>query len=194
VSAFFQDFLSVSRQTVFMPIPAGHRQKRITHTLKDSPMNSPIKIASSIALMLVALQPSTSRADDKSEVGAASDAFYSALSVLDDGTAMSGVFAQTPYITFVGPRTKDVIVGWPALKNYFVKANATFNKRETRLESRAMHVSGTFAWEVGLEVGDIETKDGKKMSVSWVATNIFEKQPDGNWLMVSHHVQPGADR
>jgi ketosteroid isomerase-like protein len=153
-----------------------------------------IRTASALAVVLVTLQPMVVKADDKADVIAASDAYYSALTVLDDGTAMSGVFAQTPYITFVGPRTKDVIVGWPALKNYFVKANASFKKREAKLASRAMHVSGSFAWEVGLEVGDTILADGTPMAVSWVATNIYEKQADGRWLMVSHHVQPGRDK
>jgi len=155
-------------------------------------MTRPIKTALSFGALLVVLQSSNVRADDMSDVKAASDAYYAALSTLDDGTAMSSVFAQAPYITFVGPRTKDVIVGWPALKGYFAKANAAFNKREAHLESSAMHVSGSFAWEVGVETGDTELKDGSKLPVSWVATNIFEKQPDGKWLMVSHHVQPGA--
>lgn len=157
-------------------------------------MKTFIKTASLVAVLLVFQQPATVRADDMSDAVAASDAFYAALAVLDDGSAMSGVFAQAPYITFVGPRTKDVIVGWPALKNYLAKANATFKKRQISLENRNMHVSGTVAWEVGLEVGDTETADGKKMPVSWVVTNIFEKQADGKWLIVSHHVQPGAPR
>lgn len=152
------------------------------------------KTASSIAVLLIALQSSIVRADDMSDVKAASNAYYMALSTLDDGTAMSSVFAQKPYITFVGPRTKDVIVGWPAVKNYFFNANATFKTRAAHLESSAMHVNGSIAWEVGLEVGDAELKDGKKLPVSWVATNIFEKQADGKWLLVSHHVQPGANR
>jgi ketosteroid isomerase-like protein len=135
---------------------------------------------------------SGAKADDMSDAKAASAAFYGALAILDDGTAMSKVFARTPYITFVGPRTKDVIVGWPALKGYFVKSNALFRSRETRLASSTMHVSGNLAWEVGLEVGENEMADGKKMPVEWVATNVFEKQADGKWLMVSHHVQPGA--
>ena len=159
---------------------------------KDILMTPLVKTALAVTVLLMSQQTAIVRADDASDVLAASNAFYSALAVLDDGTAMSGVFAQAPYITFVGPRTKDVIVGWPALKNYFVKANASFKKRETRLETRAMHVSGTFAWEVGLEVGETEMIDGKKFSVNWVATNIFEKQADGRWLMVSHHVQPGT--
>ena len=134
-----------------------------------------IKTALSFAAFLAILQSSNVRADDMSDVKAASDAYYAALSTLDDGTAMSSVFAQAPYITFVGPRTKDVIVGWPALKGYFMKVNTAFKKREAHLEGSAMHVSGSFAWEVGVEIGDTEMKDGSKMPVNWVATNIFEK-------------------
>ena len=55
-----------------------------------------------------------------------------------------------------------------------------------------MHVSGGLAWEVGLETGENVMADGNKTPVNWVATNVFEKQADGKWLMVSHHVQPGA--
>ncbi len=148
--------------------------------------------ATAIAMLVMVFQAPAARADDMADVKAASDAFYQSLATLDDGTAMSGVFAQTPYITFVGPMTKDIIVGWPALKGYFAKANARFKKREARLENRAMHVSGPVAWEVGLEVGAFETTDGNTLPVNWVATNIYEKQADGRWLMVSHHVQPGA--
>ncbi len=155
-------------------------------------MKLPHKTAASLAMLLLVFQAAPVRADDMADAKAASDAFYASLSALDDGTAMSGVFAQTPYITFVGPMTKDIIAGWPALKGYFAKANTMFKKREARLENRSLHVSGTVAWEVGLEVGEFETKDGRTLPVNWVATNIYEKQADGKWLMVSHHVQPGA--
>ena len=131
------------------------------------------------------------QADDVSDATAASEAFYSALSVLDDGSAMTEVFAQTPYVTFVGPLSKDIIVGWPALKTYFVKANARFNSRESQITNRVLRVNGDLAWEVGIEVGEMELKDGTKAPVHWVVTNVLEKQLDGKWLMVSHHVQPG---
>jgi ketosteroid isomerase-like protein len=132
------------------------------------------------------------QADDISDATAASDAFYAALPVLDDGSAMTAVFAQTPYVTFVGPLSKDIIVGWPALKAYFVKANARFKSRKSQITNRVLHVNGNLAWEVGIEVGESEFKDGKKAPVNWVVTNVLERQQDGRWLMVSHHVQPGA--
>jgi ketosteroid isomerase-like protein len=143
-------------------------------------------------LILVTVLSSPTRADDVADATLASEAFYDTLKVLDDGAAMSQVFAPTPYVTFVGPRTKDIIVGWPTLKNYFKKSNAMFTSRQTTLTNRQIHVNGNLAWEVGLEVGENEMKDGNKVLVNWVATNVFEKQANGKWLMVSHHVQPGA--
>lgn len=154
-------------------------------------MTLPARLVTLFAALLFVVQASTARADDRTDAAAASAAFYQGLSVLDDGTAMSAVFAQTPYVTFVGPMSKDVIVGWPALKGYFAKVNTRFKRREARIENPALHVSGIVAWEVGREVGEFELADGTVLPVDWVVTNIYEKQADGRWLMVSHHVQPG---
>jgi hypothetical protein len=78
-----------------------------------------------------AKSPASAKADKgatKSQAGvegvkAASKAFYAALAVLDDGTAMSKVWAQRPYVTFVGPRSKAMIVGWEAQKKYWLENN-----------------------------------------------------------------------
>ena len=43
---------------------------------------------------------------------AASKAFYSALSVIDNGAALDKVVAHTSYVTLVGPRDKAVRVGY----------------------------------------------------------------------------------
>ena len=155
-------------------------------------MKTPGRLATLVFALFLVGQASAARADDAADAAAASDAFYAGLSVLDDGTAMSGVFAQTPYITFVGPMTKDIIVGWPALKRYFAEVNQRFMRRDAKIENRSLHVSGSVAWEVGLEVGEFALTDDTVFPVNWVVTNIYEKQPDGKWLMVSHHVQPGA--
>ena len=142
--------------------------------------------------LLGALFSLPARSDDVADATAASDAFYAALSILDDGSAMTEVFAQTPYVTFVGPLNKEITVGWPALKDYFVKANSRFKSRKSQITNRVLRVNGNLAWELGIEVGESEFKDGTKAPVNWVVTNVLEKQPDGKWLMVSHHVQPGA--
>jgi ketosteroid isomerase-like protein len=140
---------------------------------------------------LSAAMPNFAQADDMADVQAASAAFYSSLSVLDDGSAMAKVFADTDYVTFVGPRKKTVIVGSKALTAYFNTANKLFKARTSAITDTHMHINGNVAWEVGLEKGENTMADGKVMPVDWVVTNVFEKQADGRWLMVSHHVQPG---
>jgi ketosteroid isomerase-like protein len=155
-------------------------------------MNNKSTMSGIFSLMLLGiLLGAPAQADDVADATAASDAFYAALPVLDDGSAMADVFAQTPYVTFVGPMGKDIIVGWPAVQDYFKKANARFASRNSQITKRTLHVNGNVAWEVGIEVGDSQLKDGPKMPVNWVVTNVLEKQADGKWLMVSHHVQPG---
>jgi ketosteroid isomerase-like protein len=128
-------------------------------------------------------------AADTDDVAAASQGFYAALSVIDDGSAMSEVWAQTPYVTFVGPRSKSPIVGWDAQKNYWVNANKLFAKRDVTLSEQHLHVDGNLAWEVGQESADVELADGTARKTDNLVTNVFEKI-DGKWLMVSHQAQP----
>jgi ketosteroid isomerase-like protein len=52
-----------------------------------------------------------------------------------------------------------------------------------------VHVVGNLAWEIGVETGQAQLKDGAMRKVDWIVTNVYEKI-DGRWLMVSHHVQP----
>jgi hypothetical protein len=59
-------------------------------------------------------------------VRAASKAFYTALDVLDDGTAMEKIWASSARTsTYVGPQSKSIIVGWDDQKKYW----ESFNKR-----------------------------------------------------------------
>src|SRR3954469_11784993 len=66
-------------------------------------------------------------------VRAASKAFYEAVVVVDDGTAMEKVWAQTPYVTYVGPRSTAVIIGWEAQKKYWAEFNKPFSQRTVAL-------------------------------------------------------------
>jgi ketosteroid isomerase-like protein len=122
-------------------------------------------------------------------VKAASKAFYEALVVVDDGTAMGKVWAQTPYVTYVGPRGTAIIVGWEAQKKYWIEFNKPFAQRTVALVDAHVHVVGNLAWEIGTENGLAHMKDGTTRKVDWIVTNVYENI-DGNWLTVSHHVQP----
>jgi len=149
-------------------------------------------IATAVALLWIALPPGNAVAQaaaDMEGVKAASKAFYAALSVIDNGEAMEKVWAHTPYVTFVGPRSKSITVGWEAQKKYWVEANKFFSQRNVTLSDQQIHVNGNLAWEMGQETGDVKMKDGGTRKVDLIVTNVYEKL-DGRWLIVSHHVQP----
>lgn len=126
---------------------------------------------------------------DIKAVESASQSFYAALPVLDDGTRMKTVWANTPYITYVGPDSTSVIVGWNAQKRYWQSFNTGFQSRSVSITDARIHVVGKLAWQIGLEVGRAVMKDGTMRNIDWIVTNIFEKIA-GRWLLVSHHAQP----
>jgi ketosteroid isomerase-like protein len=123
-------------------------------------------------------------------VKAASKAFYTALAVLDNGEAMDKVWPHTPYVTYVGPRSKSIIVGWDAQKKYWEDTNKVFSLRNAVLSQQYIHSVGNLAWEVGEETGELKMKDGTTAKIDFIVTNVYEKQADGRWLIVHHHVQP----
>jgi ketosteroid isomerase-like protein len=153
-------------------------------------MNS--RIILPLAGVLVALTMDSAfpqQAADIEGVRAASKAFYEAIVVVDDGTAMQKVWAQKPYVTYVGPRSTAIIVGWDAQKQYWIEFNKPFAQRTVALVDAQVHVVGNLAWEIGAESGLAQMKDGTTRKVDWFVTNVYEKI-DGRWLTVSHHVQP----
>ena len=129
------------------------------------------------------------KASNVDGVKAASKGFYTALAVLDDGAAMGKIWAHTDYVTFVGPRSKSIIVGWDALKKYFEENNKRFSQRNVSLGEQRIHVNGNLAWEMGVETGDVKLKDGTPVKTDYIVTRVYEKI-GGRWLIVSHHVQP----
>ena len=152
-------------------------------------MNRRRILALATMLALFASGAASQQLPDIDAVKRASTAFYSALPVLDDGSAMQRVWANAPYVTYVGPQSKSVIVGWEAQKNYWNEFNKLFSQRSVSLVDDHVHVNGNLAWEIGVETGQAQMKDGATRKVDWIATNVYEKL-GGQWLMVSHHVQP----
>ena len=142
-----------------------------------------------LLLVLSADGASAQQGADIDGVKAASKAFYEAVVVVDDGTAMEKVWAQAPYVTYVGPRSTAIIVGWEAQKKYWSEFNKPFSQRTVALVHAHVRVVGNLAWEIGTESGLAQMKDGSTRKVDWVVTNVYEKI-DGRWLTVSHHVQP----
>ena len=154
-----------------------------------------MNLRSTLALIttLIALSSNSALAQEAGDVEgvkAASKAFYAALTVLDDGSAMEKVWAHAPYVTLVGPRSKSILVGWDGQKKYWEESNKRFSQRNGVLLDQHVHVNGNLAWEMGQESGDNKIKDGNMSKNDYIVTNVYEKQANGRWLIVSHHVQP----
>ena len=113
-----------------------------------------------LGLALLPRNATAQQAADMEGVKAASKAFYTALAVLDNGEAMEKVWAHTPYVTYVGPRAKSIIVGWDAQKKYWEDTNKLFASRNVTLSDQHIHVNGNLAWEMGQESGDQKLKEG----------------------------------
>ncbi len=155
-------------------------------------MNRRNLIVLALTAMVIAVPASTVVAQqgaDEGGVKAASKAFYSALAVLDGGPAMEKVWAHTPYVTYVGPRAKTILVGWDAQKKYWGDTDKLFSQRNVSVSDQHIHVNGNLAWEMGQESGAVKMKDGNDAPADYIVTNVYEKI-DGRWLIVSHHVQP----
>lgn len=156
------------------------------------PLNAVKKIAAGLLFLGVAFVSGNAVAQQASEmdaVKAASNAFYTALTVFDDGEAMGKVWAHTPYVTFVGPRSESIMVGWDAQKKYWTDSNKMFSQRNVTLSNQHIHFNGSLAWEMGHEIADLKLKDGTASKTDQIVTNVYERT-DGRWVMVSHHVQP----
>jgi hypothetical protein len=168
---------------------SSHKQKR--NTINRRSILTLFTLA--VAWSWIALVPSSAvahSAADMEGVKSASNAFYSALTVIDNGEAMGKVWAHMPYVTNVGPRSKSIMVGWEGqIKEYWVANNQRTAKRNVSLSDQQIHVNGNLAWEMGQERGTVILKDGKEINIDIIVTNVYEKI-DGHWLMVSHHVQP----
>ena len=149
-----------------------------------------LNLSAALALGFAVLPSSAfSQQSDVDGAKEASRAFYAALAVIDDGSALSKIVAHTPYITFTGPRDKTVSVGYDAWKTYWAESNKMFKERNVSLSDQRIHVNGNLAWEMGQESGSIKLQNDKEAVADYTVTNVYEKI-DGRWLMVSHHVQP----
>jgi len=117
------------------------------------------------------------------DVAEANGAFYRAFEALDL-RAMEEVWAHGDHVRCVHP-------GWPMLSGWeAVRASweAIFaNTQEMRFTLTDVHVApiGDLAWVTCIENILSET-EGRVGVTSILATNLFERGPDG-WRMVHHH-------
>lgn len=124
---------------------------------------------------------------DIAKIKAASQAFYTAFSG-SDAAAMDKVWAQEPYIVYIGPSSKTIAVGIDAARAAWSPTFANFPARNISVTISSIRTDGKLAWEVGTEKGQVTSKTGESLTFETFVTNIFE-QKNGAWRMISHHAQ-----
>jgi ketosteroid isomerase-like protein len=147
--------------------------------------------ATILIAVLLGVGMSSARAQtdaDVAAVTAANNAFYTALSALD-AAALEKVWAHEAYVANVGPQSKAVTIGWPAVLDAY-KNGVIANTAQQIVKASHMHVhnNGNAAWVIGRETVEGKLKNGTQITATNFATSVFEKK-DGRWLMVSHHAQ-----
>lgn len=133
-------------------------------------------------------QEKAQQPSDVNGVNAASQVFIAAISARDI-SAMDEVWAQEPYVAFIGPLSTTVVAGWEGVRKAWEMRFGQFDRVMISLAESHVHINGKVAWTVGTEKVELLRKDGSNLGFHAFVTNVFENH-DGRWLMVSHHATP----
>lgn len=133
-------------------------------------------------------QQTAQRTSDVEQVNAASQVFIAAIAARDI-RAMEKVWAHESYVTFMGPLSTSIVVGWDGVRKAWEMRFNQFDRVTIALAESHVHANGPVAWAVGIEKVQLLRKTGDTLSFDAFVTNVFEKQ-DGRWLMVSHQATP----
>ena len=142
----------------------------------------------SLAVSSAVGQQNAQQTSDVEGVNAASQVFIAAISARDIH-AMEKVWAHEPYVTFIGPLSTTVVVGWDGVRQAWEMRFSQFDRVTISLAESHVHTNGKVAWAVGIEKVQLLRKNGDTLAFDAFVTNVFEKQDD-RWLLVSHQATP----
>jgi ketosteroid isomerase-like protein len=128
------------------------------------------------------------QAADVDHIEAASRDFIAAISARDI-QAMDKLWAHESYVTFMGPLSTNIVLGWDGVRKAWEMRFGQFDGVTISLAESHVHVNGNVAWAVGVETVQLLRKDGQTLGFDTFATNVFEKHGD-RWLVVSHQATP----
>lgn len=155
-----------------------------------------IAVTTASLLVLAVSQPAVSALGqekaqhtlDEDRVNAASQMFIAAIAARDI-RAMDKVWAHEPYVTFIGPLSTTVVVGWDGVRKAWEMRFVRFDRVTISLAESHVRINGRVAWAVGIERTELLRKNGDTLSFDAFVTNVFEER-NGRWLLVSHHATP----
>lgn len=145
-----------------------------------------------IACVIVASPLNTSMAlaqsnTDLEAVKAANQAFYTALSARDVGALQHVWLSDDPDIQGIGPTSKAATIGWDGIKQTYITTFDALPEISINMLEPTIRLHGQTAEIVGIERSILKRKDDVRMSPVTLGSNVFEKQQDGRWLLVSRH-------
>src|SRR6266545_5783139 len=136
----------------------------------------------SLSILAAALPASRAIGQQKAEqasaverVNAASQIFIAAIAARDL-QAMEKVWAHEPYVTFIGPLSTTVVVGWDGVKKAWEMRFSQFDRVTISLADSHVHSNGKVAWAVGVEKVQLLRKNGETLDFDAFVTNVFENQ------------------
>lgn len=124
------------------------------------------------------------QADDSSEVRAANEAYYAALSARDiDATGKVWARGNTFNIFAAG---RSAQMGWDAIRAAYEDLFKRFPELSITMADPAIRQDGDTALVIGIETLRARSPNGDPVALSLPATNVFRRQ-DGQWRMIHHH-------
>jgi ketosteroid isomerase-like protein len=149
---------------------------------------SVLMFATSLPSNVAVGQDSSQRESDVEHVNAAGRAFIAAIAERDI-RAIDKVWAHESHVTFIGPLSTNVVVGWDGVRKAWEMRFGQFDRVAITLAESHVRTNGDVAWAVGVEKVQLLRKSGDTLGFDAFVTNVFEKR-DGRWLVVSHQATP----
>jgi len=106
-----------------------------------------------------------------------------------DINAMDKMWAHENYVSFIGPLSTTVVVGWDSVRQAWQMRFGQFDRVTISMDKPHVRINGQAAWAVGMEKVELLRKDGKTISFKTFVTNVFENKR-GQWLLVAHQATP----
>jgi ketosteroid isomerase-like protein len=147
-----------------------------------------IKIACAIVVSTLNASMGIAQSNtDLEAVKAANQAFYTALSARDVGALQHVWLSDDRDIQSVGPTSKAPTIGWDGIKQTYAMTFDALPEISINMLEPTIRLHGQAAEVVGIERSILKRRDDVRMTPVTLGSNVFEKQQDGRWLLVSRH-------
>jgi ketosteroid isomerase-like protein len=124
---------------------------------------------------------------DLEAVKAANHALYLAVSARDVSAVQRVWASDDGDIQNIGATSKAPAIGWDNIKKAYGSSFERFPEISVNMVEPLVRLHGQTAEVVGLERQILKQADEVVLRLTTLATNVFEKQSDGTWLLVSRH-------